>query len=202
MMKNTKPRKLRRQKKQPSQLKQITTKTVQISNILKMDQVRSHIENILKMAQAESDIEKKINLLREQFTAAYPRIEDKPEMALMFEQLIELYRDADEVHQEIKNFNPDNYDNPKQKLEAGRQRGIARKIWQSYIHEIGSILVKMGFTYCSMKNIPVDDRATANPKAVAEIRRSINKLRERMEQQAKDALPLPPGATEAEQVTE
>ncbi len=171
MMKNTKSRKLRCQKKQPSQLKQITTKTVQISNIL-------------KMAESTISDEKALELFKQQFIAAYPRVIDKPDQKMMLEQLFMLWKDAEfEIRPLLMPL----------KTTDVRQFTILYKTYLNVVHEIGSILVKMGFTYCSQGNIPVEERKSANPKAVNEIQKNIDKLRKKVA----DSLPLPPGAETA-----
>jgi hypothetical protein len=143
--------------------------------------IKQRISNILKMSETVDDVETRIKLLRQNFIAAYPRIQDKPEMNLMFEQLLLLYRDSYRIHDEADNVELDE-----------RQRDIKRKTFLNFIHEIGSILVKMGLTYCSQSYIPSDERKTSDPKAVRGIQNQIDKLRERV---AKE-LPLPPQESE------
>ncbi len=152
--------------------KEIKGKKTRIKNPLTYMDVRMRIENILKMALAEADIDKKILLIHNQFISAYPRILDNPAQAMLLEQLCTLCRDAELLHNGIYSADIDE-----------RQRDIRRKSYLNYIHEIGSILVKMGLTFCSQNYIPTDDRKSADPKAVSAIKKNIDDLRAKIQKQ-------------------
>lgn len=146
----------------------------------------TQVNNILKMAKHESDAEKRVQLVKRNFLAAYPKLEDKPEMVLMLEQLINLYRDAEiDIRPMCEQL----------RLVDPRQYTILYKTYLNVVHEIGSLLVKMGFTYCSQKAVPVEERKSADPKAVMAVNRQINALKTKIAKAKKD-LPMPPTNTE------
>ena len=137
----------------------------------------------MKLASTETNEDKVINSLRQEFIAAYPRVADKPDQKVFLEQFLELYRDAKFTIRRL--MEP-------LRLSDPRQYAIYYKIYLNNIHESGSILVKMGFAFCSQVTIAAEERKSFDPKAVSQLRKKTDELMQRIQKETEDKLPMPP----------
>jgi hypothetical protein len=167
--------------------KSIKGRKIRIKNPLTMIAMQSKAEviGILKMAEKQTDPEKAMQLLRDQFEAAYPRFADNPGQRMFLERMIKMYREVEfELWPMVR------------ELRANGDHALyikAVNTLDKLEHGIRSSLVLMGLAFTSQAHIPVDETKTKDPKAVSAIQKNIDKLREKIAAQ----LPVPPQESEA-----